>query len=78
MGSTWSLLLLLILLAQFPIRFIAYAKAHGHTVVSHEVYVEGERKRVKIPAVCNSLDVPYIRTFQMLREAEARFVLSSE
>ena len=57
---------------------IAYAKAHGHTVVSHEVYIEGERKRVKIPAVCNALEVPYSRTFQMLRQAGARFVLPPE
>ena len=56
---------------------IAYAKAHNHIVVSHEVYVESERKKVKIPAVCRELNVPYNRTFEMLRQAGASFVLSS-
>jgi hypothetical protein len=56
---------------------VAYAQAHDHTVVSHEVYVKGERKKVKIPAVCHALNVPYIRTFQMLRQEGARFVLPS-
>jgi Domain of unknown function (DUF4411) len=54
---------------------IAYAKAHNHTVVSHEVLIVGEQKKIKIPAVCNALNVPYIRTFDMLRQQGASFVL---
>jgi hypothetical protein len=30
---------------------IAHALAHGHTVATHEVHVEGERRKVKIPTV---------------------------
>lgn len=55
---------------------IAYAKAHNHTVVSHEIYVESRRK-VKIPAVCRELHVPCVRTFEMLRQEGVSFVLPS-
>jgi hypothetical protein len=54
---------------------IAYAMAHGHTVVSHELHVEGQRSKVKIPTVCRALQVPCVRTFDMLRQSGARFVL---
>ncbi len=54
---------------------IAYAKAHKHTVVSHEVFILEERKKIKIPVVCHAFQVPCIRTFAMLREEEALFVL---
>ncbi|MEL7353333.1 MAG: DUF4411 family protein [Cyanobacteria bacterium P01_A01_bin.116] len=55
---------------------IAFAKAHDYVVVSHETLVGSGRKRVKIPAVCQALDVSYMRTFEMLRAEEASFVLS--
>lgn len=55
---------------------VAFAKAHNHTVVSHEVFVPGERKKVKIPAVCRALQVPCVRTFEMLRKEGASFGLS--
>ena len=54
---------------------IAFALAHGHTVVTDEVFVPGERRRVKIPAVCQQFNVPCIDPFQMLRREGARFVL---
>jgi hypothetical protein len=54
---------------------IAYAKAHGLTVASHEVHVEGQKNKVKIPTVCQALGVPCVRTFTMLRELGASFVL---
>jgi hypothetical protein len=54
---------------------IAYGLAHGHTVVTHEVHVEGERRKVKIPSVCHALRVPSIRIFEMLRREGARFVI---
>lgn len=54
---------------------IAYARAHGHTVVTHEVYIPGQLRKVKIPAVCQGLNVPYERTFQVLRNRQAAFVL---
>ena len=55
---------------------IAYALAHGHTVVTHEVHVEGERRKVKIPTVCRALQVPSIRIFEMLRREGAKFVIA--
>lgn len=55
---------------------IAHALAHGHTVVTHEVHVDGQKNKVKIPTVCRALNVPCIRTFEMLRTERARFVLA--
>ena len=54
---------------------VAYALAHGQTLVTHEVHIEGERRKVKIPTVCQALRVPCVRTFQMLKNEEVRFVL---
>ena len=54
---------------------VAYGLAHGHTVVTHEVHVEGERRKVKIPLVCRALQVPCLRTFEMLRREGAKFVM---
>lgn len=56
---------------------IAYAKAHGHTVATHEVHREGERRNVKIPAVCAAFEVPCVRLVHLLREHGARFVLET-
>lgn len=53
---------------------IAYALAHGHTVVTHEVASDSARK-VKIPNVCIGLRVHCMTPFEMLRKARARFVL---
>jgi len=40
-------------------QLIAYAIAHeGVTIVTHEVHVEGEKKKVKIPTVCRALGIP--------------------
>jgi hypothetical protein len=55
---------------------IAFAKAHGLTVASHEVHVEGQKNKVKIPTVCAALGVPCVRTFTMLRDLGATFVYS--
>jgi len=54
---------------------IAYARANGLTVASHEVHVEGQKNKVKIPTVCQALGVPCVRTFAMLRDLGATFVL---
>lgn len=57
---------------------IAYALAHGHTVVTHEVHNAGnagERKRVKIPTACLALGVPCEMAFPWLLRRGARFVL---
>lgn len=54
---------------------IAYASAHGHTVVTQELLVPNELRRVKIPVVCEALTIPWARTFEVLRSTAARFVL---
>jgi hypothetical protein len=55
---------------------IAYAMAHPGTILAtHEVHIEGERKKVKIPTVCRALGVSCVRTFGMLSRENARFVL---
>jgi len=55
---------------------IAYALAYGHTVVTHEVHIEGRVRKVSIPTICRSLHVPCLRTFEMLHRESACFVLA--
>ena len=55
---------------------IACALAHNHMVATHEVHVDGEKKKVKIPTVRQALNVPCVRTFEMLRAERVRFVLA--
>jgi hypothetical protein len=57
---------------------VAYALAHGHTVITHEVHNAGnanERKRIKIPTACLAFDVPSELAFPWLHRRGARFVL---
>lgn len=54
---------------------VAYAHAHGLTVVTHEV-VGNSPKNVKIPNACVELGLKYLNTFEMLRIERARFVLA--
>jgi hypothetical protein len=56
---------------------IAYAKAHGHTVVTHEIASDGV-KQVKIPSVCIGMKVKCVTPFQMLRSERVRFVLEAK
>lgn len=64
-------------LAKADPQLIAYALAHkGVTVITHEVHVEGERKKVKIPTVCQALGVPCERTFKMLSRERIQFDLT--
>ena len=53
---------------------VAYALAHGHTVVTHEVPANTTRK-IKIPNACVGLSVRFMTPYQMLRHERARFVL---
>lgn len=47
---------------------IAQARAHGHTVVSHEMLINlGRRNAVKIPNVCAANGVACIDTFDLWR-----------
>jgi len=50
---------------------IALAKATDTVVVTQEVLVGRESKKVKIPNVCQQFNVLYIGTYQMLRELKA-------
>jgi len=54
---------------------IAFALVGGHTVVTDEVFVPGERRSVKIPAVCQQFNVACIDPFEMLRREGARLIL---
>lgn len=55
---------------------VAYALAHGHTVVTHEVPSSSSRK-IKIPNACVGLGIRFMTPYQMLRQERARFVLGS-
>lgn len=54
---------------------VAHAKAHGHTLVSHEVLNREQKNNVKIPVVCDALGIRCVRTYDWLRAEKARFVL---
>jgi hypothetical protein len=53
---------------------VAYALAHEHTVVTHEI-PSTSTKRIKIPDACLGLQIKVITPFEMLRVSRARFVL---
>lgn len=55
---------------------VAYAKAHGHTIVTHEVPSDSRRK-IKIPNVCIGIGVHSITPYAMLRRERVRFILGS-
>lgn len=56
---------------------VAYAKAHGYTVVTHELPADSIRK-IKIPNVCVGLGVHYVNAFQMLSRERVRLVLDGK
>ena len=56
-------------------RLIAYARAHGHTVATHEKSEPESKKDVKIPDACKALGVACIDPFTIIRETGARFVM---
>ena len=53
---------------------VAFAVAHNHTVVTHEV-PSGSMRKIKIPNVCLGLGVKFMTPYQVLRHEKARFVL---
>ena len=53
---------------------VAYALAHGYTVVTHEI-ASTSMKRIKIPDACIGLGIKCMTPFEMLRRERARFVL---
>ena len=56
---------------------VAYAKENGLTVVTHEIYEEHVKNRVKIPNVCINFGVPYVDTFDMLDALNTKFTWKS-
>jgi hypothetical protein len=52
---------------------IAHARAKRCVVVTHEVGAPDARRRVPIPNVCQTFDVPFIDTFEMLRRLGVRW-----
>lgn len=52
---------------------IAYAKAKGYTLVTHEVYNPQMKKRILIPVVCHQFGVRYVNTFEMLKDLQVQF-----
>jgi len=54
---------------------IAKASVQGSTLVTHEVFSDRKNK-IKIPNICRHFKVPYLDTFELLREHAARFILS--
>lgn len=55
---------------------VAHALAHDHTVVTHEIPANSQRK-VKIPNACIGLGIKCMTPYEMLRKERARFVLGA-
>ena len=53
---------------------VAFALAHGDTVVTHERPSDGV-SQIKIPNACLGLGIRFMSPYQMLRRERARFVL---
>lgn len=53
---------------------VAYALAHKHIVVTHEV-AAASTKKIKIPNACIGLGIKHVSPYEMLRHERARFVL---
>lgn len=54
---------------------IAKGKSMGATVITHETPSPANTRKVKVPNICQKLQVPCLTTFQFLRKLNARFVL---
>jgi len=51
---------------------VAFAKAKGCIVVTHERFSSDTKARIKIPNACKAFDVEYVDTFQMMRALRVR------
>lgn len=51
---------------------VAYARAKGSILVTHEGLHTEARSRVPIPNLCQAFDVPFVNTFEMLRALGVR------
>ncbi|MGL4464887.1 MAG: DUF4411 family protein [Planctomycetia bacterium] len=51
----------------------AYARVHGHVVVTNEQPQPESKRRILLPDVCARFQIPYRNTFEMLKELGARY-----
>lgn len=51
---------------------VAYAKANPSVVVTLESANPATRKKIPLPIVCEAFGVPWVNTFDMLRESQIR------
>jgi hypothetical protein len=51
---------------------VAYAKAHQVAIVTLESANPATKKKIPLPIVCEAFGVPWINTFDMLRESQIR------
>lgn len=57
---------------------VAHAREHGFVVVTQEAPAPESRSEIKLPDVCNSFGLPYLGTFEMLKELKVRFTWKPE
>ena len=55
---------------------VAQAHAHGHILVTHEVF-SASPKKIKIPNACGVVGVRFVNPYEMLRSERARFVIGA-
>ena len=55
---------------------VAYAHAHQHVIVTHEVFADTVKK-IKIPNACLDLGIGFMNPYEMLRVEQAKFVLGT-
>lgn len=56
---------------------IAKAVTMGATIVTHEVRVADDSKKVKIPNICDNYGISCINTFELLLKLEAKFSMAN-
>lgn len=54
---------------------VAYAKIHSAVVVTQEVSAPEAKRKVPLPDVCRVFGVDYMKSWDMLRQLDVRFVL---
>ncbi|MBN2022321.1 MAG: DUF4411 family protein [Pirellulales bacterium] len=57
---------------------VAYAKANGLVVVTREAYRPDAKASVPIPNVCHEFHVEHVNTFEMLKDLNVKFILSTK
>ena len=56
---------------------IAKASLDGDIIVTHEVTVDDQSKKIKIPNISNDFGVQCVNTFNLLKTLNARFILET-